>query len=245
MENASLVALSRQIVLKRELEMTANNVANMNTLGFKRELLNMAAVPSGTSSTLGFPRGDRIDTFVADWTSTTDMDQGAIQTTGNPTDVAINGAAYFAIQTPRGERYTRAGNFTINAQGQLVTQGGDPVAGTSGPISIPPGETELSISQDGTVSTASGVKGKIRTVTFANPRLLSKEGLNLFNGQNPQVATNPQLVQGAIESSNVKPVEEMTRMIDVTRSYEMLANIMKSHEDMRNKAVDQLGKLSA
>ncbi len=247
MENASLVSLSRQVVLRRQMDITADNVANMNTTGFKRELLNLTSTSLPPAKTNAFPKkSDRIDKFVTDWKTTTMFDQGAIQASGNPLDVAISGPAFFAVQTPGGERYTRAGAFTINNQGQLVTYDNHPVLTTSGPITFDPNEKDVVISRDGTIATANGVKGQLKLVTFSNLASLQKIGQNMFSGNGAQPASSDaQVIQGAIENSNVRPVEEMTRMIDITRSYEALANMMKKQDDMRSKAIDQLGRLSA
>lgn len=246
MENAGLVTLSGQLVLRRQLDVIANNVANMNTTGFKREMLDVTSTSLTPSTTNAFPRADRLDRFASDWTSSTEFDQGAIQTTGAPLDVAISGKAFFAVQTANGtEEYTRDGSFQINAQGQLVTKDGNAVLSSNGPVTFAQDETNVVISRDGTIATSAGVKGKLSIVSFGDNKSLKKIGQNLFTGSNAQPDDTSQILQGAIETSNVQPVVEMTRMIDVTRTYEMLTNLMKNHDDMRSKAIDQLGKLSS
>src|SRR6185437_12089555 len=183
MQNALLIGLSRQVALARELDVVANNIANMNTTGFKadgslfEEFLNSAA-RSSTNSRVSFVR-DR-----ATWT---DMSGGPTERTGNALDVAINGNAFFAVQTQRGVRYTRNGSFQINPTGQLVTAEGDPVLGDGGPITLQQTDRQISISADGTISVREGnsksdsQRGKLRLVSFANPRQLQKDGNGTFN----------------------------------------------------------------
>ena len=183
MQNAILVGLSRQVALGRELDVVANNIANMDTTGYKadgslfEEYLNSAARAGGT--------GARVS-FVVDRGIWHDMGQGPVAKTGNPLDLAIDGNAFLVVQTPRGERYTRNGALQINAAGQLVTGEGDPVIGDSGPITFQPNDRQVSISRDGTISVREGTsnvdsqRGKLRLVTFANLQLLQKDGGSTF-----------------------------------------------------------------
>jgi flagellar basal-body rod protein FlgF len=182
MQNALLIGLSRQVALSRELDVVANNIANMNTTGFKadgslfEEYLNSAARAADT----------RVS-FVQDRATWIDMSAGALERTGNALDVAINGDGFFAVQTQRGVRYTRNGSFQINPSGQLVTAQGDPVLGDGGPITFQPTDRQISISPDGTISVREGnskadsQRGKLRLVSFANPRQLQKDGNGTFN----------------------------------------------------------------
>ena len=171
MQNALLVGLSRQVALARELDVVANNIANLNTTGYKadgslfEEYLDAAARADQTGSRVSFVHDRGI------WH---DMSQGPIERTGNPLDVAIDGDGFLVVQTPRGERYTRNGAMQINATGQLVTSDGYPVLGDGGPITLQPTDRQVSISHDGTISVREGTskvdsaRGKLRLVTFAN-----------------------------------------------------------------------------
>jgi flagellar basal-body rod protein FlgF len=245
MENASLVALSRQVVLRRQLDIIANNVANMNTVGFRRETLELEAFEMPEARANTFRRPDRVETFVSDWGTTTDFSPGGLVQSGNPLDVAIEGEGFLAVETPDGERYTRAGNLTIDVDGTLTTQDGYPVMGDGGPIVFGAEETDISIGRDGSISTNTGPKDVLRLVDFADPATLRHVGENLFAGENPLPATGARVMQGTIEESNVNGVAEMTRLIEVTRAYEQVARLVKDHDDLRSRAIQRLGQLQS
>src|SRR6476661_8549436 len=145
MENYSLVGLSRQIALSRELDVVANNIANINTTGYKSDATVFQEFLMPGASANGFRGGDRRISFVQDRATWTDFSQGPVQPTGNPLDVAISGNAFLTVQTPGGERYTRNGALQINAQGQLVNSEGLPIVGANGPITFQPSDREISI----------------------------------------------------------------------------------------------------
>lgn len=245
MENASLVALSRQMVLRRELDVIANNVANMNTVGFRREALALEAYEMPVARANTFRRPDRIETFVADWMSATDYAAGEIVQTGNPLDVALEGDGFLVVETPAGERYTRAGNLTLDATGTLVTPDGDPVLGEGGRIVFAAEEGDIAIGRDGTIATSAGAKGRLRLVRFDDPRTLQHAGENLFAGANPLPAPATRVMQGAIENSNVNGIEEMTRLVEVTRAYEQVARMVEDQDDLRSRAIQRLGQLQS
>jgi len=244
MQNALLIGLSRQVALSRELDVVANNIANMNTTGFKadgslfEEYLNSAARAADT----------RVS-FVRDRATWIDMSAGAIERTGNALDVAINGDGFFAVQTQRGVRYTRNGSFQINPSGQLVTAQGDPVLGDGGPITFQPTDRQISISPDGTISVREGnskadsQRGKLRLVSFANPRQLQKDGNGTFNyagNDAPVEAKTATIAQGSLEKSNVRAVVEMSRMIEITRSYTQIAAMLQQQSDLGQSSIDKL-----
>jgi len=151
MENAVLIGLSRQIVLHRELEVVANNVANINTTGYKADGAVFEEFLSPTASHGDFLGGDRRLSYVQDRATWHDFRQGPIQITGNPLDVALDGDAFLVVQSPRGERYTRNGALQINATGQLVTNEGYPVLGDGGPIQFQINDKQIAISADGNI----------------------------------------------------------------------------------------------
>ena len=156
MENTLLIGLSRQTVLRRELDVVANNIANLNTTGFKADGAVFAEYLHAGARDEQFAPRDRRMSFVQDRMTWHDMSQGGIQQTGNPLDVAIDGDAFLVVQTPRGERYTRNGALQINAQGQLVTSAGDQVLGDSGPILFGASDRDIIINPDGTIRVREG-----------------------------------------------------------------------------------------
>jgi flagellar basal-body rod protein FlgF len=246
MQNAVLIGLSRQVALSRELDVVANNIANLTTTGYKSD--GSLFEEYLTSGARAAQSGKRVS-YVIDRGIWHDMSQGPVERTGNSLDVAIDGDGFLVVQTARGERYTRNGSLKINAAGQLVTAAGDPVLGASGPIVLQPNDREISISRDGTISvregnsTADSVRGKLRLVNFANPQQLQKDGGALFaagNGAAPQETTQASVVQGAIEKSNVHGVAEMTRMIEITRSYTQIAAMIQQQNDQGTQAINKL-----
>ena len=250
MQNMLLVGLSRQVALGREMDVVANNIANINTTGFKangavfEEFIGKIARDGKMSDR------DRKVSFVRDRATWVDMSQGSMERTGNPLDVAIDGKGLIAVQTPNGERYTRNGAFQINSTGQLVTSEGYQVLGDSGPITMQPTDREVQISADGTISVRVGAsatteaqRGKLRLVKFDNPGLLQKDGSSTFSapdGATPQADTTSRFVQGTVEKSNVKSVMEMTRMIEVTRNYTQVANMLSQQSDLQRTAIEKL-----
>jgi flagellar basal-body rod protein FlgF len=253
MENTLLIGLSRQTTLRRELDVVANNIANLNTTGFKADGAVFAEFLQARANQFAGP--DRRLSFVQDSMTWHDMSQGSIERTGNPLDVAIDGNAFFVVQTPRGERYTRNGAFQINAQGELVTSAGDRVLGDGGPITLNVADRDLTVTADGTIrvreglrATSDAARGKLRLVAFANPQQLRKDGSSTFaapTGVQPQAPTGIRLVQGSIEKSNVRGVVEMTRMIELTRAYAEITNILQQQGDLRRNAIQQLAEVPA
>jgi flagellar basal-body rod protein FlgF len=247
MDNAVLVGLSRQMALGRALDVIANNVANMNTTGFKSDDSLFAEYLMPVARDNLFKGGDGRVSYVQDRATFRNFGQGALEQTGNPLDVAINGPGFLAVQTPRGQRYTRNGSLQMSATGQLVTSEGNPVLGTSGPIVLQNGDRDINIAEDGTITVRQGttpaVRGKLQLTTFANPQLLQKEGSSLYVAPAAaQPTTDPKVrvVQGSVEKSNVNSVEAMTRLIEVTRSYTDVAGLIAQQSDLRKSAIDRL-----
>jgi flagellar basal-body rod protein FlgF len=252
MENGSLVGLSRQMALQRELDIVANNIANLNTTGFKADNVVFQEFLMPGAQANQFAGNDRRVSFVQDRATWLDLSQGAVEHTGNPLDVAISGNAFLTVQTPRGERYTRNGALQINAQGQLVTSEGLQVIGQNGPIVFQPTDRDISIGIDGLISVREGQnttdsqRGKLKLASFDQPQRLQKDGTSTYMapaGVTPQVPADARVTQGAVEKSNVKSVMEMTRMVEVTRAYTQIATMLQSQSDTRKSAIDKLAEV--
>ena len=254
MENALLVGLSRQMVLERQMDVVANNVANVNTNGFKADKsLFQEFLKSGAHED-NFVGSDRAVSYVQDSGTYKDLSAGPTEQTKNPLDVAIDGGGFLVVQTAAGERYTRDGGLNINSQGQLVTAAGDPVLGGSGPIVFQPTDHDVSIASDGNITVVEGVnhidsvRGKLRMVSFADAQKLLKEGSNLYsagNGVAAQPDSTSKLRQGFIEKSNVNSVMEMSRMIEVTRAYTQIATMLQQESDLHKSAIEKLADVPA
>ncbi len=252
MENALLIGLSRQTTLERQLGVIANNIANVNTTGFKADQSLFEEFLSSGAHEDNFVGRDRRVSYVQDRGTYRDFSEGPLQQTSNPLDVAIDGDGLFAVQTAGGERYTRDGNLQINSQGQLVTQSGDPVLGNSGPIVFQPTDHDINISPDGTITVLEGsartdtIRGKLRIVNFPDPQSLQKQGDNLYSSTNPAAAqpdVKSTVKQGYVEKSNVNAVSEMGRMIEVSRTYQQIANLLQQQGDLHKNAINQLAEI--
>jgi len=254
MENTLLVGLSRQMVLERQMDVVANNVANVNTTGYKADRSLFQEFLTSGAHQDNFLTPDRRISYVQDRATFHDFSQGPAEETKNPLDVAIDGGGFLVVQTPAGERYTRDGGLQINNQGQLVTASGDPVLGSSGPIVFQPTDKQVNIAADGNVTVLEGinridsVRGKLRLVSFAQAQRLLKEGSNLYSASTGAVAQpdiTSKLRQGFIEKSNVNSVVEMSRMIEVTRTYTQISALLQQQGDLHKTAIEKLADVPA
>jgi flagellar basal-body rod protein FlgF len=241
MENALLVSLSRQMTLRRALDVTANNLANMSTAAFKLERPMLSAYEAQRPARA---EGGAPISFVRDWGFARDMTQGELEATARPLDLAIEGEGFFTVQTRDGEtRYTRDGRFTFDADGELATAAGYKVLDDAGqPIPQPEDNTDIVIDPTGNVLAGGGAVAKLGIVTFEEPALLEKAGDGTFRSAAAGTpAADAQVRQGYVESSNVNPIEEITRMIEVTRSYESVTRMLSTDEDLKRRAIEKLG----
>lgn len=242
METTSYIALSRQGALRREMDVIAHNVANMNSTAYKGEKMMFVEHLTKSRDDLSFI--PRKLSFTRDVAQYRNLSEGPINSTGNPLDLAIRGDGYFVVQRQDGtEAYTRNGSFTMDSTGQLVTQSGDPVMSNGGaPIIFSPQDNNITIAADGTVSTNTGQLGKVRVVRFDDAqKLRAEQGGLLSTDEAPQDVQRPGVIQGSIEGSNIQPVIEMARMIDVHRAYDSVKNFVESEDGRQRKMIDQLG----
>jgi flagellar basal-body rod protein FlgF len=254
MENALLIGLSRQAVLERQIDIVANNIANVNTSGYKADKSLFEEYLNTPAHEDNFVGGDRRVSFVQDRGTYRDMSQGALEETKNPLDVAISGSAFLTVQAPGGERYTRDGNLQINNQGQLVTASGNPVLGNAGPIVFQQTDHDINITADGTITVVEGngrtdsIRGTLRLVSFTDAQQVLKEGFNLYaagEGGAPQPDTKSKVQQGFIEKSNVNAVVEMSRMMEVSRAYTSISTLMQQQSELQKNAIQQLADVPA
>ena len=256
MENILLIGLSRQVALHRELDVISNNIANLTTTGYKADATVFEEFLMPVAQAGSFQGADRRLSYVQDRATWHDFKQGPIKPTGSALDVAIEGDAFLVVQTPRGERYTRNGALQINNTGQLVTAEGYVVQSEGGPIVFQNTDTNIAIADDGTIrvrengdSKSDVLRGKLRLVRFDQVARLEKDGSSLFNAPagvaplTPEVSNRIRVIQGALEQSNVRGVVEMSRMIELTRQYQAIANVLQSHGDMRRNSIDKLAEV--
>ncbi len=246
MENAQLIGLSRQVALRREMDVVANNIANINTAGFKRHSVMFEDYLMPTAEYGSQFNRDETLHYVHDRGTIRDFRAGDFEQTENPFDVALRGDGWLVIQTEDGERYTRNGALTTNPQGQLVTHAGDVVAGDGGPIVIPEETASVTIARDGTVNADSEQIGKLRVVEFdSNADLIADQGTYFRSDAIPRAATETGVLQGVVERSNVQGVLEISRLIEITRAYTSLTSALERTDRLRQSAVERLGQVQA
>lgn len=242
MDNSMLIGLQTQRVLQRRLEIAANNLANVATAGFKADDALFAVETPPEASSQDAPSDVR---FVRDIGELRDMRQGVIKRTQEPFDLAIQGNGFFMVQGANGETlYTRDGEFKMGAGGALLTSEGAPVlAQGGGPVTIETQGETPSIGADGSIRVGETALGQIGVASFERPGALVKVGDNLFaaGGQQPGAFAG-EIVQGAVEESNVSAVIELTQLIEITRAYESAARMVKQSDDLRRAAIEKLGQ---
>ncbi|MGB1547703.1 MAG: flagellar basal-body rod protein FlgF, partial [Alphaproteobacteria bacterium] len=222
METPILIGLSQQMLMKRQLSVIANNIANASTVGFKSENLMFSEylAEAGKGEKISFVRGSGI---------VRDRSMGELVDTANSLDVAIQGKGYFAVETPFGTRYTRNGHFQLNELRQIVTSDGHPVLSENEqPIELRPNDREVTISRNGDVSTESGKIGKVQVFSFENENLLRRMSNGLYSSPfPPEASKSASVIQGKLEQSNVETITEVTKMIDLVRAYESASKLME------------------
>jgi flagellar basal-body rod protein FlgF len=252
MQNALLVGLSKQVVLHREMDVIANNLANMNSNGFKAEGMTFEEYLPRDARPGASPQSKI--SMVRDSGTTTDFSEGSLQETGGALDLALRGQGYFVVETPKGDRYTRNGSFSLNQKGELVNSQGYRVRGANGPIQFDQNDSNITFGHDGTITAINGnekqviERAKLRMVRFDKQETLTREGAGLYSAgtQAPLAITEKtSLVQGSLEKSNVKPIVEMTHMLEVMRSYSSLSTMMSKTDDLRKTAINKLADVTA
>lgn len=236
MEAPGYIALSRQMALRQQMDVMANNMANLNTTGFKGETMLFVEHLETTDDGKTLSLVDSVAVM-------RDLSQGPIAVSDNPLDLAIRGDGYFVIDTPGGERFTRAGSFTLDDAGQITTQDGFPLMSqANGPIVVPPNSGEITIARDGTISTEQGQLGRIQLVAFEDEQLMKRgdAGLYEIGAAKQTVVDDPHVEQGMLEGSNVQGVIEMTKLIETLRGYQATAKLMEDEHRRQRQAIDAL-----
>ncbi|MBD3763456.1 MAG: flagellar hook-basal body complex protein [Rhodobacterales bacterium] len=237
METALIATLPRQSGLMREMQIIANNIANADTTGFRREGLvfseHVRATGAGPSVSLAHANARHLD-----------LTQGGLTQTGAPFDLAIEGEGFFLIATPQGDRLTRAGQFQPGPAGDLLTPDGYPLLDEGGaPVAVPPGARAVLIGQDGTLTADGQPVARIGLWRPTDPGDLRHEaGTRLAAAGGVEPVEDGRIRQGALESSNVDPVQEIARMIEVQRAYEMGQSLMDREDARLRGLIETLGR---
>ena len=243
MDNSFMVGLSAQQVLRQRMDMTANNLANMTTAGFKAERLVMRELSERPAAAHDTPQEIA---FVDAWTLQRDFSTGPLEQTGNPLDLAIEGEGFFVVQTADGEAYTRDGRFALDTQGRVITRNGDLVMGEGGPITVDPEGGPISISREGSISQNEAELGTFRTAAFDTPTALEKIGNNMWRstGEAPRAPNeNSRIAAGFVEGSNVNAVAELTQMIEISRAYQAVSKMISQSDELRGASIEKLARI--
>lgn len=238
MDNVGYTTLSRQTGLLQELQVVANNIANAQTTGFRREEATFAEY----IDQLG--RQDESLSMTASLVRRIDQTQGAISPTGSPFDLAIQGEGYFQIGTPGGVMLTRSGSFSTNQNGEMVTPDGHPLLDLGGaPIFVPPDARDFAIGRDGTVQANGLPLAQVGLVVPSDPLALQRRGAGLFESPGGVLPVpEPVMLQGFTEASNVNPITEISRMIEVQHAYEQGQKFMESEHERIRSVISTVGR---
>jgi flagellar basal-body rod protein FlgF len=236
MDAAGYTTLNRQSGLMREMAVVANNLANASTTGFRREGVvfseYVAAMDSDPSLSMAHASGRHVD-----------LGQATISQTGGSFDFAIQGDGFFLIETPEGERLTRAGSFTPSAEGELVTPDGYRLLDAGGaPVFIPPDARAVAMASDGTLSSNGEPIARIGLWQPTDPMALRHQSGTLFAADALEPVEGGVVLQGMLEDSNVEPVSEITRMITVQRAYEMGQKFLDAEDQRVRGVIQALGR---
>jgi flagellar basal-body rod protein FlgF len=241
MDITTSLAASRLMAQQRAMDITANNIANANTPGFRTERVQFSDWIDRQSNTASPPGGKTI-VYMQDRATYRESQAGAISHTGNPFDLALSSDGYFTVQTKSGPRLTRDGRFGPLPDGTLADSSGNAVLDVNGkPVRIAPTDTQVTIASDGSVSTENGQVGKIGIVKPDDPMQLRAEGGTYFISDGPTTpVVAPGIVQGAMEGSNVQPVLEVTRMLDNMRQFQFVTQLVQAEGDRQQNTIDKL-----
>ncbi len=236
MENSLYVGLSAQVALEEKMALISNNVANINSPGYRAQNAVFKEFISNP------PRMKEDVSFVYDIAQYQDTAPGPIKNTGNALDVALVGPGYFGVRAQDGVQYTRAGNFAINAKGELITAQGNQVADQGGGIiNIPADAQYVTIDEKGIVSTDQGPVANLMVAEFKDYQKLNPVGNGLYKtDEQATPASDTRVLQGKLEGSNVQAVLEMTRMIDILREYQAVQNVMKNEHDRQRTGIQKI-----
>jgi flagellar basal-body rod protein FlgF len=245
MENPTYIALSRARTIARDMTSVANNIANASTNGFRAE---RTLFQEHLAKTGPVGQRERIS-FVDDVGLYRDTREGPLEVTNNTLDLAIRGAGYLVVRTPGQDMYTRSGRFQVDANRQIVTADGYPIVGVNdAPITLQAGAdiSSIRIQGDGAMTSNVGAVGQIQMVQFADEQIMRKASSGMYaTDQAPLPASRASLLQGSLEGSNVQPVMEMTRMMEMLRDYQSAQKLVDSEHERQRTAINRLAKTSS
>lgn len=243
MDNAMMIGLARQQTLRRAMDIAANNVANASTTGFKAERM---LLETDEATRARHQDGPNRLSFVDDWGVGRDFSQGRLEGTGRALDLAIEGEGFFTLETEAGERFTRDGRFSLNADGEVIAADGARLLDAAGqPIRLLPEAGPVEISANGQIVQGGAPLAQLGVTRFDQSGQLEKTGDNRYAAPEDaerEVLFEPLVRQGFIETSNVRPIMEMTRMMEVSRTYASVSKMISQTDELGRKALERLGR---
>jgi flagellar basal-body rod protein FlgF len=241
MDITNALAASRLVAQQRAMDITANNIANANTPGYRTERVQFSDWIDNQTGAVQ-PPGVRGISYTQDRATYRESQPGSLTHTANPFDLALGTDGYFTVNTKNGPRLTRDGRFGPMPDGTLADSSGNAVLDVNGkPIRLAPTDTSVTIASDGSVSTENGQVGKIGVVQPADPMKLRAEGATNFISDGPTApVAAPSIVQGAIEESNVQPVMEVTRMMNDVRQFQFVTQLIQAEGERQQTTIDKL-----
>jgi flagellar basal-body rod protein FlgF len=244
MDQGMYTAAAGAIAMEERLNIIANNLANVNTAGFKKDAISYQEFQKDLDASMlykGQFQEKPVDVVLGK--QYIDASQGGFEDTQNPLDAAIVGEGFFAVSTPGGVRYTRAGNFTLSPEGILVTQQGYPVQGQGGEITI--GNGKVTIDERGSVMVDGSVVDKLQVANIKTENLV-RQGNSLYeakSGSAPEDVEFPEIRQGVLERSNVDAVIEMVGLISTQRAYESFQKVIRAVNDTYSQSMRSVGSI--
>lgn len=228
------------VAQERHLDILTGNLANIQTTGYKREKALFKTLLAQSVAGKAGPQTDTGNLFPQMVRTFTDWKEGVLRPTGNPLDMALDGEGFFVVQTPQGEEYARGGNFILNENRDLVTRDGAQVMGRNGPLKIPVGK--MTVNDKGEVLVNDAVVGVVKVVKFANPSSAVRVGERFATNGEVLPAPTTKVVGESLEGSNVNPVEEFARLIEITRHYESIQKVVQAMDDEERQAASEIGR---
>jgi len=245
MNSGMYPAVSGSIAAMQRMDIISNNLANINTPGYKKDKMSFEGLLAGSANPPAVPQGSTADPILQKANIYIDYANGPTTQSGNPLDVALNGDGFFTVTTPDGPAYTRQGNFRTSADGTLVTMDGYPVQGAGG-AAIHIQGSHVEIDAKGLITVDGAQSGSISVVDFEKPYALTKIGSALFVPTDPQTPTQAakgQIMQGHLEGSNVESISEMVQLIETNRYFEACSKVIQNFDALASKAANDLGRV--
>lgn len=247
MDQGIYTATAGAIAMEERLNIISNNIANLNTTGFKKDQMSFEQFQKSLDTSMLYTgQYKTVPIDVIPISTSIDLTPGPPVKTGNPLDVALAGDGFFVVNTDNGPRYTRAGSFQLSTENTIITPQGYAVQGNGGDITIDPNKGQLVIGSQGKVSQDGDEVSTLQVVNIP-PEDLVRQGNNLFTvkeGFTPEPVEIPSVIQGSLETANVEPINEMVEMLAAQRAYDVFQKVIRSANDAYSYSMHNVGTVA-